>query len=125
MPIELTLHRMCGREPQPLDNHESARVEDEGIISFEPPDGGSAWVYGAGPGEPADRTTVEFSIDVLTEQLVQILYTYAAQSGMVIARLPAAVYVTDADRARHLPAGWPAPAVCATAERLLELLSED
>jgi hypothetical protein len=130
MPIELSLHRMREGEPQPLDerrhleDHEFARVEDEEIIALETPDGGRAEVFGAGPGEWRDITDVEFSIDVLSEQLVQILHSYAERNWMVIARLPEAVYVTAADQARHLPAGWPTPAVCATAERLLELLSE-
>ena len=133
MPIELSLHRMRDGEPQPLDErryldgHQFARVEDEEMLSLETPDGGSAWVYAAGPagwGEHGRATGVEFSIDVLSEQLVQILHSYAEQNGMVVARLPAAVYVTAADQVRHLPADWPAPAVYATAERLLELLRE-
>jgi hypothetical protein len=133
MPIELSLHRMCGGSPQPLDerrhldDHPFGRVEDEEMLSFETPDGGSAWVYAAGPGgwgEHGRATGVEFSIDVLSEQLVQILHSYAEQNGMVVARLPVAVYVTAADQAGHLPAGWPTPTVCATAKQLLELLRE-
>ena len=133
MPIGLSLHRMRDGEPQPLDErryldgHQFARVEDEEMLSLETPDGGSAWVYAAGPagwGEHGRATGVEFSIDVLSAQLVQVLHSYAERSGMVIARLPAAVYVTAADQARHLPSAWPAPAVCETAERLLELLGE-
>ena len=132
MPIELSLHRMRDGEPQPLDErryldgHQFARVEDEEMLSLETPDGGSAWVYAAGPagwGDHGRATGVEVSIDVLSAQLVQVLHSYAEQSGMVIARLPAAVYVIAADQARHLPRGWPAPAVCGTAEQLLELLS--
>jgi hypothetical protein len=167
MPIDLSLHRMHEGEPQPLDerrhleDHAFARVEDEEIISLETPDGGHGWVVGAGPGGWKDITDVEFSIDVLSEQLVQILHSHGLHGEMVFARwpplpasrgyvyawdprlettlreaeaiglefqvrsTPVAVYVTAADQARNLPAGWPAPAVCATAERLLELLSED
>ena len=166
MPIELSLHRMREGEPQPLDerrhleDHEVERVEDEEIISLETPDGGRAEVFGAGPGGWRDITDVEFSIDVLSDELVEILHSYAIHGEMVLAcwpplpasrgyvyawdprletRLreseaigvelqvrstPVAVFLTAEDQARHLPAGWPAPAVCATAERLLELLSE-
>jgi hypothetical protein len=130
MPIELSLHRISAGELQPLDepphleDYSFARVEDEGILSLQTPDGGSAWVSGAGPGESGGMTVVEFSIDVLSEQLVQVLHSYAERSGMVIARLPVAVYITTPEQARHLPAEWPAPAVCTTPERLLELLRE-
>jgi hypothetical protein len=168
MPIELSLHRMRGREPQPLDerryldDHQFARVEDEEMLSFETPDGGRAEVVGAGPagwGGHGGATGVEFSIDVLSEQLVQILHSHAVHGGMVLARwpplpasrgyvfawdprlettlreceamgvelqvrsTPVAVFATTADQARHLPAGWPTPVVCTTAEQLLEPLS--
>lgn len=165
MPIELSLHRMHEGEPQPLDerrhleDHAFARVEDEEIISLETPDGGRAEVFGAGPGEWRGRPEVEFSIDVLSEQLVQILHSYAIHGGMVLAHwpplpasrgyvyawdprletrlregeaigvefkvrsIPVAVYLTAADQAQHLPAGWPDPAVCPTAGPLLELLN--
>jgi hypothetical protein len=132
MPIELSLHRMREGRPQPLDErryldrHRFAAVEDEEMLSLETPDGGSAWVYAAGPGgwgEHGRATGVKFSIDVLSEQLVQILYSYAELNGMVVACLPVAVYVTAADQARHLPADWPTSVVCASAEQLLELLS--
>jgi hypothetical protein len=134
MPIELSLHRMRDGEPQPLDErrhleeHEFATVQDEETISLETPDGGRAWVGGAGPGGWGDHggaTAVEFSIDALSEQLVQILHSYAEQNGMAVARLPDAVYVTAAEQVPHLPAGWPASAVYASAEQLLELLRED
>jgi hypothetical protein len=92
MPIELSLHRMHEGEPQRLDerrhleDHEFARVEDEEILSLETPDGGRAEVAGAGPGEWRDSTDVEFSINVLSEELVQILHDYAKQGEMVVAR---------------------------------------
>jgi hypothetical protein len=133
MRIELSLHRMQDGEPQPLDDrrylhdHGFATVQDEETISLETPDGGSAWVVGAGPGgwgEHGGTTAVELSIDVLSVQLAQVLHSYAELSGMIVARLPAAVYVTAADQARHLPPQWPTPVVCLTGERLFELLSE-
>ena len=122
MRIELSLHRMQDGEPQPLDDrrylhdHGFATVQDEETISLETPDGGSAWVVGAGPGgwgEHGGTTAVELSIDVLS-----------VQSGIIVAPLPAAVYVTAADQARHLPPQWPTPVVCLTGERLFELLRE-
>jgi len=170
VPIELSLNRMRNGEPQPLDerryldDHQFARVEDEEMLSFETADGGRAWVVGAGPGgwgTHGRATGVEFSIDVLSEQLAQILHSHAVHGAMVLARwpplapsrgylyawdpdlettlreaaaigiemqvrsTPVAVFATADDQTRHLPAGWPTPAVCATADQLLELLRED
>src|SRR5919198_1204502 len=97
MPIELSLHRMREGKPQPLDerryldDHQLATVDDEEMLSFETPDGGRASVVGAGPagwGEHGGATGVEFSIDVLSEQLVQILHSYAVHGGMGLALWP-------------------------------------
>jgi hypothetical protein len=127
---------------QPLDDrrylyeHELATIEDEGIISIDTPDGGSAWVVGAGPDGGSSRgpTDVAFSVDVLSEQLAQILHSYAERGEMVVARwpvdlerqplsIPTTVFVPMAEQPRHLPPGWPAPFSCATAAELFESLT--
>jgi hypothetical protein len=167
-PLELSLHRFRDGEVQPLDErrylheHEFAVVEDEEIVSIDTPDGGSAWISGAGPGGRGDHgraTGIDVSVDVLSEQLTQILFSHAERGAMVFAlwaavpqsgnyfyawepgleaaleeahalglnpqvrSIPLAVLVTTADQTGHLPTGWPAPAVCATAQQLFELLS--
>jgi hypothetical protein len=94
MPIELSLHRLREGKPQALDerrhleDHGFARVEDEESLSLATPDGGQAGVSGAGPGDWRGMTDVEFSIHVVSEQLVQILHDYAGHGEMVVARWP-------------------------------------
>jgi hypothetical protein len=165
-PIELSLHRVRDGDVQLvgarhyLYEHQFATVEDEEMVSINTPDGGSALVVGAGPnGRGAVSTDVDFSVEVLSEQLAQIIHSYAGDSGMVIARwpltpettgyryawdpqldaskraaeaeglevqvrsVPTAVFVTTEDQVRHLPSGWPDPAVCAIPEELFEELT--
>jgi hypothetical protein len=168
-PIELSLHRVRDGELQPLDEHrylyehEFVTIQDQDIISIDMPDGGRAWVVGAGPngrGAHGDGTDVEFSVVALSAQLVQVLYSYAQRGGMVLARwpplpaskgyrnawhprletalreagaigqelqvrsIPVAVFVTNPEQPGHLPAGWPTPSMCETAEQLFELLTD-
>jgi hypothetical protein len=91
--IELSLHHIRDGDVQLdaarryLHEHRFATVEDEEMVSIKTPDGGSAFVVGAGPnGRGAVSTGVDFSVDALSEQLVQTIHSYAVDSGMVIAR---------------------------------------
>lgn len=93
--IELSLHQIRNRGVQVLDDqrrlysHEFAVVEDENMVSLETPDGGRAWIHGAGPdGDWQRSTAISISIAKLSAELARIIHSHATQGKMVIAIWP-------------------------------------
>jgi hypothetical protein len=90
-----------------LDQHPWTRIEDEEILRIECPDGGSGWVFGAGPGlaDNASILACEFSIVRISDDLASVLWDYARRGGYVIAQWPVSesrAYVWEGPEARKV-----------------------
>jgi hypothetical protein len=145
MAVELSLHQVRRGALRELDarrfleRHPFALVQDEAMLTLEAPDGGTAWVHGAGPGGEWQRPVgIKISVDALSEGLVEAIHSHAVQGDMVIALWrpapswdvdaweaaapPAAVFIAAGAETVELPRRWPSATVCSSAKELLEAL---
>jgi hypothetical protein len=120
----LELPKRLVDHPSPLWASQWATVQDEEILSLSTEDGGEAWLWG--PSSAADRS-VKCEVDVLSAQLVAVLFDYAADGPSTIAvwesseddREPSAVILVGVRDVFERPQSWPEPKRCGDSDALL------